>query len=210
MILHKFPSGPYETNAILLGCANTRKAAVIDPSLGSTKPILEKVKQGELVIEKILLTHSHWDHIADAKALVDATHVPIYVHPLDAGNLERPGSDGIVAPVAVAGVKEHKPLHEGDRLHVGDILLEVIHTPGHSPGSVCFYLASEHVLISGDTLFKGSIGHLHLPTSRACDMWDSLRKLVKLPKHTRVIPGHGPDTTLEQESWLDRAEELFS
>lgn len=210
MFLLKFPFGPLETNAILIGCSKTKKGAVIDPSAGSAEAILQKAEELGLVIEKILLTHSHWDHFVDANKLKKKTGAPLYVHSLDVKNLEEPGSDGIPLFIHVEAVSANHFLHEGDRIGIGELNLEVIHTPGHSPGSVCFYLKDQKLLIAGDTLFQGSIGSLNLPTAEPDKMWNSLAKLAKLPPDTRVMPGHGGDTTIGRESWLSRAKEIFS
>jgi len=210
MILYKIPSGPLDTNAILFGCAQTKKGAVVDPSPGSLETILEFAKETGLVIEKILLTHSHWDHFADAHALKKCTNAQLYVHSLDAKNLEQPGSDGIPLLIPIHPVAIDHLVEEGEKITVGDLVFDVIHTPGHSPGGVGYYSAEHKLLFSGDTLFQGSIGNLHLPTASPSHMWESLRKLARLPKETRVIPGHGSDTTLSDESWLARAEEIFS
>ena len=210
MILYKFPFGPLETNAILLGCAKTKKAIVIDPAFQSTIPLLHYASESGLTIEKILLTHSHWDHFADAFALKQKISVPLFVHSLDAQNLERPGSDKIPLFFPIHPVTPDAFVKDGDIISVGEISFRVIHTPGHSPGSVCYYSEENQLLISGDSLFQGSIGNLSLPTAEPKLMWISLRKLEKLPKQTRVIPGHGEDTTIGEESWLPRAEEIFS
>jgi hydroxyacylglutathione hydrolase len=210
MFLFKFPFGPLETNAILIGCAKTKTAAVIDPSPGSAGALLAKASELGLKIEKILLTHSHWDHFADAHALKALTSAPLYVHFLDAKNLEHPGSDGIPLFLPIHPVTPEHFLNEGDVVEVGELKLEVIHSPGHSPGGVCFYLRTQKLLISGDTLFQGSIGNLSLPTGESAKMWTSLEKLSKLPPETRVIPGHGGETSIGRESWLSRAKQIFS
>lgn len=210
MLIYKFPCGPLSTNAILIGCAHTRAAAVIDPAFESTADLLKEAAERDLRIEKILLTHSHWDHIADAVRLKRATQAPLYVHPLDAPNLENPGSDGIPLFFPILGTSPDHLLQDGDTIQVGSLLLEVIHSPGHSPGSVCFYLKEQKLLFSGDTLFKGSIGNLHLPTAQPEKMWQSLRKLAQLPAETHVVPGHGGDTSIGKEDWLSRSEEIFS
>ncbi len=101
-------------------------------------------------------------------------------------------------------------LEEGDRISIGEIAFTVISTPGHSPGCVCFYCEKEHILFSGDTLFKGTIGNLTFPTSVPDEMWPSLDKLAALPPETKVYPGHGPSTTIGDESWLPRARKLFT
>ncbi|MDE3045459.1 MAG: MBL fold metallo-hydrolase [Verrucomicrobiota bacterium] len=210
MIIEKFSCGPLDTNAVLVGCKATGCAAVIDPSAGSAELILKELEARGLKLEKILLTHSHWDHIADVHSLKKKTGAKVYVHSLDAGNLEQPGSDGIPLFFSIQGETADSFLEEGMAVEVGELSLRVIHSPGHSPGSVCFYLPEQKILFSGDTLFRGSIGNLHLPTAQPLKMWGSLRKLAALPSETRVIPGHGCDTTLGEESWLIRAEELFS
>jgi len=210
MILEKFSCGPLDTNAVLLGCKASGSAAVIDPSLGSTELILEELAAQDLRLEKILLTHSHWDHIADVHELKTKTGAKISIHALDAANLERPGSDGLPLFFPIHGEAPDSFLEEGQILEVGTLRIHVIHSPGHSPGSVCFYLPEQKLLFSGDTLFQGSIGTLHLPTAQPKNMWLSLKKLLALPPDTRVVPGHGADTTLGEETWLPRAEELFS
>ena len=132
------------------------------------------------------------------------------MHAEDAQNLEHPGSDKVLCWLDIKGMKPSGLLSDGSEILVGNSTFKVIHTPGHSPGGVCFYLRAQNVLFSGDTLFQGSIGALHLPTGNPSHMWESLRKLSLLPKETRVIPGHGDDTTIGDESWLAHAKELFS
>ena len=210
MIIYRFCFGPLETNAILIGCPQTKKGAVIDPSAGSTATILDRAAQAGLTIEKILLTHSHWDHFADAQELKTKTSALLYVHALDAKNIEYPGSDGVPLFIPVPAVKPDRLLKEGDIVQVGELKIEVIHTPGHSPGGICYYMREEKILFSGDTLFQGSIGNLHLPTAEPLQMWESLRKLTLLPPETKVIPGHGQETSIGEEKWLERAEAIFS
>lgn len=197
MEFYIFPSGPLRTNAILL--VDQGIAAVIDPSMGSTEEILKKLNDLHAKIEKILLTHSHWDHIVDVSLLKEKTGAVIYVHRLDAKNMERPGSDQLPLPIAIDGVKPEVLFNDGDIIKVGNLQLEVIHTPGHSPGSVCFYLKEHNLLFSGDTLFCGAIGRTDLATGSPETIWDSLKRLSELPEDTRVIPGHGPETSIGKE-----------
>lgn len=210
MILQKFPFGPLETNTILLGCANEKKAVVIDPAYGSTSAVLQKCLDLELQIEKIFITHSHWDHIADVHELAQKTAATVYIHPFDAPNLEQPGIDGIPLYFPIASVKPDHFIEDGDTLTIGDLVCSIIHSPGHSPGSVCYYFSDKKLLLTGDTLFEGSIGNLHLPTSEPDKMFKSLHTLSQLPPDTRIVPGHGRDTTLGSEGWLSRAEQIFS
>lgn len=210
MILEVFPSGPFETNAYLLGCEKTKTGIFIDPAPDSAEALLNAAKKHHLKIEAIFLTHSHWDHIGDVAKLKKLLELQLYIHPTDADNMRKPGSDGLPLMFAIDGVEPDHFFEEGQKLKVGTLEIEVIHTPGHTPGGVSFYLPQEKVLISGDTLFKGSIGNLSFPMADSEAMWESLKKLAKLPPETRVYPGHGPATTIDAEPWLSDAKELFS
>jgi hydroxyacylglutathione hydrolase len=209
MIIQAFPSGPFDTNAYIAACPRTREAAIIDPAPGSANALIAFISDQELTPIAILLTHSHWDHIVDTAQLKTKYKIPVSIHQLDAGNLENPGSDGLPCWIPIEGVKPDGLLEEGSFFDVGDFHFQVIHTPGHTPGGVCFYCPNENILISGDTLFKGTIGNLSFPTARPKLMWNSLNKLAKLPPETRVFPGHGPSTTIGAEGWLARAEQIF-
>lgn len=204
-----FPSGPFSTNAYVVSCPLTKHTAIIDPAPGSFAAICQALSDHELLPEKILLTHTHWDHIADVSPLQKKYRIPVYVHKEDLPNLEHPGADKLPCWLSIEGVTPDGFLHEGDRIAVGSLAFEVIHTPGHTPGGVCFYAAEAHVLFSGDTLFQGSIGNLSFPTCCPDLMWGSLDKLAKLPTQTKVYPGHGPATTIGAESWLPRAKQVF-
>lgn len=209
-LIFTLPSGIFATNAYLLACLETKKAAIIDPGQESTGPVLNYLRKQDLNPEKILLTHSHMDHIADVKALkVACDNIPVYIHGNDAPNLRNPGSDGLPLMFTVTPCEPDVFINDGDVIEVGNIKLQVIHTPGHSPGGVCFYDAKNHLLFSGDTLFQGTIGNLSFPTSNPSLMWLSLKKLATLPLETKVFPGHGPSTTIGEESWLSEAQKHF-
>jgi glyoxylase-like metal-dependent hydrolase (beta-lactamase superfamily II) len=199
MILEVASFGPFRTNSILIGCEATKKAVCIDPAFQSTSWFLQKAFELGLTIEKIFLTHSHWDHFADAQELKHKTHAELFVHSLDGKNIEEPGIDGIPIAVSILSVQADYFVFEGEKIPLGKLSFEVIHTPGHSPGGVCYYEKEENLLLSGDTLFQGTIGSLSLPTSDASLMKKSLEKLIALPENTRVIPGHGDETTIGKE-----------
>lgn len=209
MLIKIFTTGPADTNCILIGCNKTRQAAIVDAPLGSSELILQVIKKDQLTPQMILLTHSHWDHIADVVKLKKLLRTPIYVHPEDAGNLENPGADGLPFPFPIEAIKPDKFLVDGQIIPLGDLKIEVICTPGHSAGGVCFWLRQQKILISGDTLFKGTIGNISFPTSDPEQMWESLKKLARLPSDTRIFPGHGPETTIQAESWIAHAKESF-
>jgi len=209
MIIQAFPSGPFETNAYVIACPQTKQAIIVDPSPDSAPLLSSYLAEHQLTPTAIWLTHSHWDHIADVVPVKAQYGIPVYVHALDAPNLENPGIDNIPFWVDIEGIKADHFLKEGDKMKVGNIVFTVIETPGHSPGGVCFSCTEEQILISGDTIFKGSIGNLSLPTGNPTLMWPSLEKLAKLPSTTRVFPGHGPSTTIGNEDWLPRAKFIF-
>lgn len=209
MIIKELPSGPFETNAYVAACPTTRHAAIIDPAPDSFASITQFVESQNITPKAILLTHSHWDHIADVAPLKTKYQIPVYIHSLDAPNLESPGADKLPCWIDIQGVSPSVLLEDGSTFTIGQLAFEALHTPGHTPGGVCFYCPSEKTLFSGDTLFKGTIGNLSFPTGRPDLMWPSLARLATLPPNTRVFPGHGPATTIGQETWLSQAEEIF-
>lgn len=204
-----FPSGPFQTNAYVLYCPDTKEAVIIDPAPKSAEKIIAFIEKEHLKPRAIWLTHSHFDHIADIEPLKKQFEIPVAIHPLDQENLEKPGTDGIPCWLSLPSIYPDHLLKEGEVLSVGNLKAIVIHTPGHSPGGVCFYLPEKSLLFSGDTLFQGTIGNLSFPTCQPALMWPSLKKLGALPSETLVLPGHGPSTKIGKESWLNNAEEVF-
>ncbi|KAG6559946.1 Uncharacterized protein RHABOEDO_000194 [Candidatus Rhabdochlamydia oedothoracis] len=200
MIVKRFSTGPIDTNSYLLSCPSFKSAVVIDVGQDSATELSSYAEEHQLTLEKILLTHSHWDHIADVVCLKNHLDIPVYIHQDDETNVINPGSDGLPLFIPIQGVKVDHHLKDGEVVNVGDLHIQVIHTPGHTPGGVCFYLEKQKILFSGDTLFQGAIGRMDLPT--ACPtltMIESLKKLGALPQETIVYPGHGDKTTIKQE-----------
>ncbi len=200
-MLRYFASGPVSTNTYLIFCPSTRRGAIIDVPFGSADQWVQWTAEHQIIVEMILLTHSHWDHIAEAAILQEQLNVPIYIHEEDQGNLQKPGQDRLPRPKSFKGVEPGGFLTDGQTIELGTLSLQVIHTPGHTPGGVCFYLPTppHPLLISGDTLFRGSIGNLSFPTACPDRMWISLKKLAMLPPETAVYPGHGEATTIQEE-----------
>lgn len=209
MLVTTFTSGPVDTNCYLLICTQTRQAAIIDAPQGVVSKLLQAVKDEQLTIKIIFITHSHWDHIADAAKLQKTFQAPLYIHPLDAENLKHPGSDKLPLYFPVEEALPDGYLKDGETFHVGNLEIKVIETPGHSPGGVCLWLPKQKTLFSGDTLFKGSMGRIDFPTSSPSQMWESLKRVGTLPLDTKVYPGHGFPTTLAAEGWVTRAETIF-
>ena len=171
--------GPLENNAYLAACPRTGRAVLIDPADDAGR-ILEA--SAGLSVQAVLVTHGHPDHVAAAPALQRALGAPVYLHPADA---------------PAAGLAGTRPLADGDEVRFGGAVLRVIHTPGHTPGSVCFYGAG--CLFSGDTLFPDGPGATGDPRAFAAIMASLRERLFTLPDETRVLPGHGPGTTIGAE-----------
>ncbi len=177
-----------------------KDAILIDPSMGETVALAAAREQGLRIVE-ILNTHGHPDHIAGNAAVKEETRARLAIHRLDAYRLDagrRPASQ-IVVPTAAAD----DLIDEGPLRFVADIELTALHTPGHTEGSTCFYLASENALFSGDVLFKGNVGRVDFPGGDPKAMERSLERVAALPPDTRVFPGHGEQTTIGAElPWL--------
>jgi len=209
MFITSFTSGPVGTNTHLIVCPSTKVAAIVDPAPGSAEKVFDYITKHQLHPEKILLTHSHWDHIADVMPLQKRIPLPVYIHALDSPNLEHPGADQLRSPFFIKAVQPEGFLKDGDIVSVGTLQFKVIHTPGHTLGGICLYCPAHALLISGDTLFKGCMGRVSFPFSDPQLMWNSLKKLAQLPPDTVVYPGHGPTTTIGKEKWLEDAEKIF-
>ena len=201
MILETFPVGKLQCNCTILGSEQTREAIVVDP--GDEVPlVLERLARHRLTVKHIIATHGHIDHVGGLKELKDATGAPVYLHRGDLflyGALPMQAALLGLAPPPATEVDAH--LDEGDELGAGEVRLRVHHTPGHTPGSLCFHSPeSGGRLFAGDTLFLGSIGRTDLWGGSHEEILDSLRgKVMTLPDETIVVPGHGPATTVGRE-----------
>jgi hydroxyacylglutathione hydrolase len=201
--IHKIVTKPLDTNAYLIISEKTKKAIVVDPGFESFDRIMALVKNEEAEIHGIYLTHSHFDHIADVARFQRELDLKVFVHEEDAKNVEEPGSDGIFSAPDLEGAKVSGFLKDGEEVVFGDLSFRVIHTPGHSPGSVLFYFEEKKVLISGDTIFRGTYGRVDLPHSDPEKMKSSLAKIKELPEDVQIYPGHGGSTHIGREKrWL--------
>ncbi|HEV8698790.1 MAG TPA: MBL fold metallo-hydrolase [Candidatus Limnocylindrales bacterium] len=194
--------GPLATNVHVLADERSREAIAIDTATPSLAWIADELAARAWTLKLIVSTHGHWDHIGDNAALAEHTSADIAVHPLDRTRLTDPTP--VWAPFPIVPSVPAVDLAEGSVIRFGEIELRVLHTPGHTEGSVCLLGADDGLLFSGDTLFAGGWGRVDLPGGDPAAMVDSLARLLTLDDGVRVYPGHGEDTTIGRERpWLE-------
>ncbi|MHB9023665.1 MAG: MBL fold metallo-hydrolase [Armatimonadota bacterium] len=208
LTIQTVPGAPLETNCYLVADTGAGEAILIDAPWQIAEEIRRRAEELKVTVSWIVCTHGHWDHTMGLSELLEATGAHSACHALDAGMLEQPSFAPFSFPFTLTPVTSDRLLAEGDEVTVGSHRLVVLHTPGHTPGGICLYAAADGVLFSGDTLFHGSCGRMDFPGGDPEQMVHSLQRLRDLPPATRVYPGHGPDTTIGQEGWLARAEEI--
>ncbi len=198
MLLETLPVGPFQANCYILGEATGKNGIVVDPGAEFDK-IWDRISKHQLLIEKVVLTHAHGDHIGALSELLDQTKVELLLHQDDYPMLtdsRKNGSADYGYPVSVN--YPAKFLNEGDLIECGDVKLKVFHTPGHTPGGIC--LLADKLLFTGDTLFYGSIGRTDFPYSSLQKLLASISdKLMPLGDEIKIYPGHGPSSTLGWE-----------
>ena len=194
--------GPWAANAYLVWDGRSADALVLDPGMGAARPLMERVAGNRLALHLIADSHGHIDHIFDNAPLQRTSGAPLAIHPEDAYRLSGENAYGF----GVEPSRADRELREGDQVQVGDLVFDVLHTPGHTEGSVCLYEERHRLLFSGDVLFAGSYGRTDLAGGDDAAMVASLARLAKvLPPEVRVLPGHGPETTIERElPWMRR------
>ena len=173
------------------------------PVTAVTRRFLVELDAQQLKLAYIVNTHGHWDHIADNMTLVKATGAPLCAHSWDATRLANPTlatEDEPALPVPPS--KADRGLQDGTSLELGELEFQVIHTPGHTPGSICLYESTAGVVFTGDTLYRTGVGRTNFPGGDPNALNKSLRRLAELPDNTRVYPGHGLSTTIGRERWL--------
>jgi hydroxyacylglutathione hydrolase len=194
--------GPVATNVYVLADDKSREAIAIDTATPSLAWIADELAERGWTLRLIVSTHGHWDHIGDNAAVADHTGAQIAVHPLDRDRLVDP--QPLWAPFPIPPSVPAVELAEGGEIRFGAIRLQVLHTPGHTEGSVCLYDADGGRLFSGDTLFAGAWGRVDLPGGSAEQMAESIARLADLDEPLGVLPGHGPATTIGRErGWME-------
>ena len=200
MIHEILPVGALECNCSILGDEITRKATVVDPG-DDIAEILRLLDKHQLQVEQILITHAHIDHIGGAVQLKKLTGAPIYMNQLDLPLLKMMDTQAGWLGIATPEVQPPDvSADDGLQLIAAGQTVQVLHTPGHTQGSICLHLPQQNLLLAGDTLFAGSIGRTDLPGGDLRTILQSLHnRLMLLPDATRVIPGHGKATTIGHE-----------
>jgi hydroxyacylglutathione hydrolase len=193
-----FPVGPIETNCWIVGAPGSKLAAVVDPG-GEADRIIAELKKAGLTVTAIVNTHAHFDHAGANRVLRDKTGAPLMIHRLDAPALSQLNLQAMLFGMSSDdSPPADRLIEDGDTIDLKDFTLTVIHTPGHSPGGIS--ISGPGILISGDTLFAGSVGRTDLPGGSWDTLVKSLRtKVMTLPDATKVYPGHGPSTTIGEE-----------
>lgn len=197
MVIKKLVVGPLENNCLMIADEKTAECLVTDPG-DEPDRILDLIKENNFRVKYILCTHAHFDHVGALPELKEETGAKIVLH----------SDDLVIYRNATEAAKswgfEIDPLpepdllvSEGDILRFGDLEFRVLHTPGHSPGGICVY--GEGILVTGDTLFSGSVGRTDLYGGDVNKLKTSFKRLMSLPDETRVLPGHGPESTIGQE-----------
>ena len=208
VVFEHLVTGPLETNCYIIGCTLEHEGVVVDPGAmldSQLKEVERLMSETELKIKYIANTHGHADHIAGNRRLKELTQARILIHPLDSEKLTQPSLNGSgLFGVAITSLPADELVEDGHAIHFGKLRLEVIHTPGHTPGSIC--LLGDGFLLTGDTLFSGSIGVVERsngtpdPLGNYDEEVRSIRKrLLTLPDNIRIFPGHGPPSTIGSE-----------
>jgi len=204
--------GVLATNVHIVADERSREAIAIDTAIPCLDWVAGELAARDWILKLIVATHGHWDHIGDNARVAEHTGAQIAVHPLDADRLTDPRP--LWAPFEIPPSIPAVELAEGGEIRFGSVRLEVLHTPGHTEGSVCLLDRDGGRLYSGDTLFAGSFGRVDLPGGSADAMVASLDRLRRLDESLLVLPGHGPSTTIGRErpllDWIKREGRLPS
>jgi hydroxyacylglutathione hydrolase len=202
LIIEKLEVGPIMANCFIVGCEETKQAAVIDPGDEADRILMALAKHA-LVVKYLINTHSHFDHVSANKRMKEVTGAPLAIHPDDAPMLAELSRSAMMFGLSAENSPEPDIyLKDGDEISFGNISFKIIHTPGHSQGGICLY--TKGCLFAGDTLFAGSIGRTDLPGGNYDSLISNIKnKLLVLDEDTIVYTGHGPETTIGNEKRMN-------
>ena len=188
------------TNSFVVADDQAKVAVLFDAPDHTAQDLLDEVDRQGWKLIGLWLTHGHFDHVADHEVVTKRfPEAKVLIHKLDEPKLQNPNSSMFVLPFTIPPRNADANVTDGERLHIGSLEVEVIHTPGHSPGHVMYHIASEKLLIGGDLIIGGSVGRTDLPDSSHAHLEASIRRVMQLPDDTRLLPGHGQPDTLGYE-----------
>jgi glyoxylase-like metal-dependent hydrolase (beta-lactamase superfamily II) len=188
------------TNCFLVGDDATKQAVVFDAPDHAVGPLLDHAARQGLDVIGLWLTHGHFDHIADhAEVTKRFPKAKVLIHRLDEPKLKQPNSSVFALPFTIPPRSADAYIEDGQVLSLGNLRVNVIHSPGHAPGHVMYHFPDEKILIGGDLIIGGSVGRTDLPDSDHAELVRSIRKVMQLPGDTRLLPGHGSVTRLDDE-----------
>jgi len=204
MTIKSLAVGALENNCYVIADENTKECLVVDPG-DEPDRILDVIRENRLKVQYIICTHAHFDHVAAVSEIKKETGAELLIHADDLDIYRKTKDQAILWGFEADDQPEPDAfVSEGDKLRVGGLRFEVLHTPGHSPGGICLY--GEGILITGDTLFAGSVGRTDLYGGDVRELRKSFKRLMSLPDNIRVLPGHGDESTIGRE----RTDNFFS
>jgi hydroxyacylglutathione hydrolase len=197
MIIQKFVVGPLENNCFIISDEKSKEALVVDPG-DEPDRLLDFIDENHLKVKYIVCTHAHFDHIGALVDIKEAQGPKIVIHKNELFLYQNVNKQAEMWGFSAEPLPEPDMfVLDGDFLELGSLRFEVFHTPGHSPGGICLY--GEGILVTGDTLFAGSVGRTDLSGGDLAQLKKSFQRLISLPAEVRVLPGHGPETTIKKE-----------
>jgi hydroxyacylglutathione hydrolase len=201
--------GVASTNCFVIADEGAKQAVLFDAPDHTTAPLLDEVARRGWDLIGLWLTHGHFDHLADHAVVAKRfPKAKVLIHALDEPKLQRPREflppPFHLLPIQLPGRRADGHFEDGQKLSLGSLALEVIHTPGHAPGHVAFHIPAERTLIGGDLIIGGSVGRTDLPDSVPAALVASIRRVMRLPPNTRLLGGHGDPSTLGEELETNR------
>ncbi|EOD00656.1 MBL fold metallo-hydrolase [Caldisalinibacter kiritimatiensis] len=198
MIIERLPLGVYAANCYIIGCESTREGIIVDPG-GDAENIVKTLEEFKIKPKYIILTHGHGDHIGGLPKLKKELSIPVLIHKEDEEML-KDADKNLSSMMSIENIEivPDKTLKDGDIINIGEHKAQIIHTPGHTKGSICIKL--DDIILSGDTLFAGSIGRTDFPGGSFEEIISSIKnKILVYDDKVKILPGHGPATTVEYE-----------
>jgi glyoxylase-like metal-dependent hydrolase (beta-lactamase superfamily II) len=197
MVIKEFVVGPLENNCFIIVDDGVKECFITDPG-DEPDRLMDYVSENSLRVKYLVCTHAHFDHVGALPELQKETGAKIIMHKADLPIYERSHEHAVMWGFEIAPLPQPDIfVSDGDKITVGNLNFEILHTPGHSPGGICVY--GEGIVVTGDTLFAGSVGRTDLPGGDIMQLRSSFRRLMTLSDGVRVLPGHGPETTIGHE-----------